>query len=137
MPALHCRAMPAAAQDELEQLTQRVRGDLSPAERGEVELRLGRLYARAGAYDQALLHVGTARRLFEQAGEEAAVGEADATLGAVCGARGEADRARIHIERALAIADELGDRDLKARALNQLAEQAYRDDELERARELW
>jgi transcriptional regulator with PAS, ATPase and Fis domain/tetratricopeptide (TPR) repeat protein len=129
--------MGASSREELEFLKQELRGELTPAERAAIELQLGKQYGRVGAHDQALLHLTTARRLYDQLSDRSKLGATDAAMGATCGFKGESERARVYIERALGLADEIGDTDLKARALNRLAEQSHRSGEIERARELW
>jgi transcriptional regulator with PAS, ATPase and Fis domain/tetratricopeptide (TPR) repeat protein len=124
-------------QEALDARKAKLRDKLDPADRAQIQLELGLAYTQRGNHEQALVHLNAARSLFDQQADQRRVAQTEAVIGEACGTKGEADRARVYLDRALAVAEEIGDLDLKARALSRMADHAYREMALDRARELW
>jgi tetratricopeptide (TPR) repeat protein len=120
---------------EIAQLEARLAQGLTGQEQGQVEWRLGSLYARVGELEQALAHLTSARRLAVDAPEPRRIAAIDAMLGQVSAHKGEHERAGAFLERAAAAATDAGDTDLMARVATQLGELAMRRGDHPHARE--
>lgn len=120
---------------ELGELKARLVDALPPTERATIEHRLGEIHARLGELDQALLHLGAARKLYETLGNRSKTGQVDLLIGATCVAKGEHERAARCFERARNTATSLGDEDLTARVETAMGEAALARGETDRARD--
>jgi sigma-54 dependent transcriptional regulator, acetoin dehydrogenase operon transcriptional activator AcoR len=129
--------MPGLQDVDLETLEGQLEQETDAATRAPILAEIGRRYLRQGIHDQALRHLASARRLFEELDDVRSQAQVDVDVGTACTQKGEYDRALTHLERALDVAEGIGDDDLRARTLNQLGEQALRRGELDTAEELW
>src|SRR5436309_15577 len=110
--------------DEIDGLKARLVAGANELQTAQSHQQLGFLHARLGEGEQALLHLTTARRLFEARGDVRAVGNVDALIGIACALKGDHERAAACFERARETAAKLGDEDLAARVANHMADAA-------------
>jgi transcriptional regulator with PAS, ATPase and Fis domain len=127
----------APYRDEIATLMARLVEGVGELETGPIHQQLGLLHARLGEGEKAVLHLTTARRLFEARADRRSIGSVDSLIGSACALKGEHERAAAYFERARETAAQLGDDDLAARVANDMADAATARGERDAAGALW
>ncbi|OYR45261.1 tetratricopeptide repeat protein [Halorubrum sp. Hd13] len=86
----------------------------------QIEAWKGRVCLRRGAYNQARVHIGRSRDLFQELGDRQGVANSLINLGAVAQSQGNYDDARDYYRQSRSIFEELGDRQGIANSLGNL-----------------